>query len=108
MKCLLALFLSFLVHIAVIATNFPSSGRTNPLVTALTIFLMLCVEQTSENSPATLSFPLTLKPLNPVFFICPIAGSALCQAFLVFLVTFMGGDIGVYLTALYGFEVVTR
>jgi len=62
---------------ALAITLSPDSGRIDPVISALTIFLILWAAQTSENSPATLSLPRTLNRRKPPFLIWPNTGSTI-------------------------------
>ena len=64
----IGLIQSIFTYIAGFAVKFSNSGRINPVIMALTIFLKLCAAQTIENSPAIFSLPRTLKPRKPLFF----------------------------------------
>ena len=65
----IGLIQSIFTYIAGFTVKFPNSGRINPVIMALAIFLKLCAAQTIENSPATFSLPRTLKPRKPLFLI---------------------------------------
>ena len=65
----IGLIQSIFTYIAGFAVKLPNSGRINPVIMALAIFLKLCAAQTIENSPATFSLPRTLKPRKPLFLI---------------------------------------
>jgi hypothetical protein len=52
----IGLIQSIFTYIAGFAVKFPNSGRINPVIMALAIFLKLCAAQTIENSEWTKLF----------------------------------------------------